>query len=101
MTISNSNDSLRSPKMHAILGTGRRHLSGWRGIFLLAGPALALGLAFKWNWLVAAGITPFVVSLLPCAAMCTLGFCLHKATGSTAQPKLPSADAEPDADRKN
>lgn len=42
------------------------------GIFALVGAGLALG----WPWLVAFGLAPLVLSLLPCAAMCALGFCM-------------------------
>ena len=36
-----------------------------------------IGLAFKWDWLTAVGAAPIVLSLLPCVAMCALGFCMR------------------------
>jgi len=33
------------------------------------------GLALGWDWVVAAGLAPLVVSVLPCVAMCALGMC--------------------------
>lgn len=42
---------------------------------ILAGIAIVAGLALNWNWLVAAGIAPILVALLPCALMCGLGLC--------------------------
>ncbi len=64
-------------------GTGiARYLPSWlrgrRGVLLgvvaLAGGGAALG----WPWLVAFGVAPLVLSLLPCAAMCALGLCMGK-----------------------
>ena len=34
---------------------------------------------FGWDWLVAAGFGPIIVSVLPCAAMCALGLCAMRA----------------------
>ncbi|WP_192359125.1 hypothetical protein [Mesorhizobium mediterraneum] len=39
------------------------------------------GLAFNWVWLVAAGIAPLLLSVLPCVAMCALGLCMNRMTG--------------------
>jgi hypothetical protein len=100
MTISNSIRFLGRSGIHSVLGGVRRYLGGRRSLWLVAGLVLAAGLALKWSWLVAAGIAPVVVSLLPCAAMCALGFCAHK-MGSGAAPKPPSADADADADGKS
>ena len=100
MTISNSIHFLERSGIRSVRDAARRHLAGRRSLWLIAGLVLAAGLALKWNWLVAAGIAPVVVSLLPCAAMCALGFCAHK-MGTGAAPTPPSADSEPDSDRKN
>ena len=70
-----------------MLDGARRYLGGRRSLWLVAGLILAAGLAFKWSWLVAAGIAPVVVNLLPCAAMCALGFCAHKmGSGAANRP---------------
>jgi len=37
--------------------------------------AIGVGLVFGWDWLVAAGIAPIIISVLPCVAMCVLGLC--------------------------
>src|SRR5712691_9929013 len=44
----------------------------WALIGLGIGGAIA-GLASGWDWVVAAGLAPLVVSVLPCIAMCALG----------------------------
>ena len=64
-----------------LLNAVRDYLHGWRGIAILAGVAMIAGLAFNWSWLVAAGIAPVLLSLLPCAAMCALGLCMNRMVG--------------------
>jgi hypothetical protein len=46
------------------------------GLLAIAGIAIVAGLAFNWSWLVAAGVAPLIVGVLPCVAMCALGFCM-------------------------
>lgn len=72
----------------------RSHLHGWRGITILASVAIVAGLVFNWSWLVAAGVAPVLLSLLPCAAMCALGLCMNRMGGrscstDTSAPKTP------------
>jgi hypothetical protein len=103
MTSFNLTDSLRSSNIRGMLAVARRFIGGPRGLLLLAGLAIAGGLAFKWSWLVAAGIAPVIVGLLPCAAMCALGLCMPKMLGSSSTPKPPAAnkEAESSPDRQN
>lgn len=70
---------------------------------LLGGVALALiaaGLIWQWSWLVAIGVAPLLVSAAPCVAMCALGLCMHRMSGSagaTVQngtPEIPSPQQE-------
>lgn len=65
-----------------------------------AAAGMAAGLFLGWNSLVAAGLAPIVLALLPCAAMCALGLCAsrlgQKNACSSAQepaPKEPSDSA--------
>jgi hypothetical protein len=51
---------------------------GTRGLMLMAGAIIAAGLALKWSWLVAIGVAPLLLTVLPCVAMCALGFCMMK-----------------------
>lgn len=99
MTISTSIHFLERPVVRNLLGHLRRGLGGRRALWLVAGLAFAAGLALKWNWLVAAGIAPVLVSLLPCAAMCALGFCAHKMSGAAAAKLPPDEGAPGGADR--
>ena len=50
------------------------------GAVALAGGGAALG----WPWLVALGVAPILLSLLPCAAMCALGLCMQRHGSSAA-----------------
>ena len=43
-----------------------------------AATGMAAGLFLGWNSLVAAGLAPIILALLPCAAMCALGLCASR-----------------------
>ena len=73
----------RTSPFGGIVRAVRAYLTGWRGLLLLAAIALAAGAAFNWNWLVAAGIAPLIVTALPCVAMCALGLCANKMMGKS------------------
>jgi len=51
-------------------------------VLLLIGTAAigATATFFSWGWLVALGITPVLLSVLPCIAMCALGLCMNHAS---------------------
>jgi hypothetical protein len=72
---------------------GRAVVGSRVGLLALAAAALGLGLAFNWSWLVAAGIAPLIVGLLPCAAMCALGLCAMGMGRKAAAPTPPSDPA--------
>ncbi|CZT37762.1 hypothetical protein GA0004734_00046630 [Rhizobium sp. 9140] len=57
-------------------------LPGRQGLIVLGALVLGLGAAFNWTWLVAAGIAPLLLSILPCVAMCALGLCMNRMTGA-------------------
>lgn len=61
----------------------RYYLGGRRGLLILAGLAIAAGLALNWSWLVAVGIAPILIAILPCLAMCALGLCMSRAGGKS------------------
>ena len=67
-----------------LLPTIRYYLGSRRGVMVLAGIAIVGGLTFNWNWLVAAGIAPILISVLPCAAICAIGVCCLKKTSRPA-----------------
>jgi hypothetical protein len=61
------------------------------GLASVAGAVIVAGLAFNWSWLVAAGIAPLLISVLPCAALCALGLCMTQMKGRGAATG-PAAD---------
>lgn len=80
--------------------------TGRRGLIAAGAVIVAAGLALNWSWLVAAGIAPVLLSVLPCVAMCALGLCMNRKTGRSCSaegvaqkegtdiPKVHSADME-------
>ena len=64
------------------------------GVFALVGAGLALG----WPWLVAFGLAPLVLAVLPCAAMCALGLCMKGGKDGKSchsQANAPGPEARP------
>ncbi|MGQ0485099.1 MAG: hypothetical protein ACT4SY_07100 [Hyphomicrobiales bacterium] len=59
-----------------VLYAARYYLGGRTGLILIAAAAIGLGAWSNWGWLVAAGLAPLLLTVLPCAAMCALGLCM-------------------------
>ena len=55
-------------------GLGQR-IGGRRGLIAATVLVIGLGLAFNWGWLVAVGLAPILIAVLPCVAMCGIGLC--------------------------
>lgn len=88
-----------------------RYLPSWlrgrRGLILGVVAIVGGGMALQWPWLVAIGVAPVLLSLLPCAVMCGLGLCMMGKTnqsnssqasqaiagGDVAAPKLLAMEA--------
>ena len=60
---------------------------GNRGLILLLIAAVAAGVALDWKWLVAVGVAPLILSVLPCAAMCAIGLCAMGGRDSSCAKK--------------
>lgn len=75
-------------------------------MLLAAVVVVALGgaAAGGWGWLVAAGIAPVLLSVLPCLIMCGLGLCMNRmasgraAEQSTTTAAVPGSEARANAD---
>jgi len=65
---------------------------GMRGLMILAAATVAAGLALNWSWVVAIGLAPILLAVLPCAAMCALGLCMMP-KGEAASRRESSPDA--------
>jgi len=59
------------------------HIGGRRGLIILAIGLAVGGMTMNWGWLVAIGVAPILLALLPCAVMCGLGLCMNKSGGKT------------------
>ncbi len=68
----------------------RYYLSGRRGLLVLALAAVVAGAAWNWNWLVATGIAPVLLTVLPCLVMCGAGLCMNKLIGGRSCQSPPA-----------
>lgn len=59
-------------------GSLRVLLKNRKLMMLTAAVVIAGGLVLNWGWLVAVGLAPLILSVLPCLAMCALGLCMNK-----------------------
>ena len=57
---------------------GRLILGSRRFWLVLVAVAVVAAVAFNWSWLVAVGVAPLLLTLLPCTAMCALHLCASK-----------------------
>ncbi|RTM10910.1 MAG: hypothetical protein EKK31_01575 [Hyphomicrobiales bacterium] len=73
-----------------------RTLGGTRGLIAVGAAIAVAGIALNWSWLVAVGIAPVLLSLLPCAAMCALGLCMNRMTGRSCSTKDVSPEERAD-----
>jgi len=76
----------------------RYWLRGRNGVIALIVLAVVIGAALNWSWLVAAGVVPLLITVLPCAVMCGLGLCMNKMVGrscstETNRVAVPKPDA--------
>jgi hypothetical protein len=70
----------------------RYWLRGRNGVIALIGLALVVGVALNWSWLVAAGVAPLLLTVLPCVVMCGLGLCMNRMTGSSCSTSSETSD---------
>ena len=73
---------------------GSRLILGSRRFWLvLAAAAVVAGAALNWSWLVAVGVAPLLLTLLPCTAMCALHLCASKSAGSSCAGEHQGAES--------
>jgi hypothetical protein len=76
----------------------RYWLGGRNGVIALVVLAVVIGGALNWSWLVAIGIAPLLITVLPCVAMCALGLCMNKMGGRSCSTEASSVETpKPDA----
>lgn len=86
MTYSDATNPSWSKNIRGAVASLRAAASTRRGLLTIAGVAIVGGLGLNWSWLVAAGIAPVLLSLLPCATMCALGLCAMQMSRKGAVP---------------
>src|SRR6266851_1843172 len=77
-----------------LLHAARYYLGSRWALVAIALVVAAGGIALNWSWLVAAGIAPVLLTLLPCAVMCGLGLCMNKLVGSSCATQPAQSDAK-------
>lgn len=86
------------PQWQGILASVRRRLISRSGLIVAAILAITVGAVFNWSVLVAAGIAPLILGVLPCVAMCALGLCGNRLFGggncSKAAPNAADSKAD-------
>jgi len=76
MTDTKLPETARNSLSGDLLYAARYYLGGRIGLIVVAAAALGLGAYSNWGWLVAAGLAPLFLTVLPCAAMCAVGLCM-------------------------
>jgi len=87
-------DALNLTRYYAwsVINRVRPYLRGRRGLILSAVAILGAGTALNWDWLVAVGIAPIILTLAPCAVMCALGLCIKGAGKSCSSDNQNTKD---------
>jgi hypothetical protein len=76
----------------------RYWLRGRNGVIALVVLAVVIGGALNWSWLVAVGIAPLLITVLPCAVMCALGLWMNRMGGGSCSSEARSVETpKPDA----
>lgn len=86
-----STGTINTSLIRDLLHAGRYYLLSRRGIAIVATIAIVAGIAFNWNWLVATGIAPILLTALPCAVMCGFGLCFNRIFGSSCSQESSGA----------
>jgi hypothetical protein len=75
MTTSDPARPVQNSLARDLFYAARYYLGTRFGLLAIAALALGLGAYSSWDWLVAAGIAPLLLTFAPCAVMCALGLC--------------------------
>lgn len=82
MTTADVQLARQGPPREMCQRSNRLILGKWKFWLALATVAVIAGTALNWSWLIAVGVAPLLLILLPCAVMCALGLCLMKQAGA-------------------
>ena len=75
MNLSDASKAKSTSLSRDALSAARYYLGNWRVLLILAIVIAVTGVALEWDWLVAVGLAPIVLSTLPCLVMCAFGVC--------------------------
>ena len=59
------------------------------------------GLALNWGWVVALGIAPLILGVLPCAVMCAFGLCMMGGKSNACQGDVNTRVCQADDTQSN
>lgn len=66
-----------------------------QGLMILAAVLIIASVVLTKDWLIAAGLAPILIAMVPCLVMCGLGLCMHKTTGGSCENGAATKDGEP------
>jgi len=81
MSLSESTRTKDTSLKGDMLAAARYYLGNRRALLILAIVGLVASLALNWDWLVAIGLAPILLSTLPCLVMCAFGVCMMCRSG--------------------
>lgn len=89
------------PASRTIASQLRERLGRRSALLLIGSVAVLAGAFYSWDWLVALGVAPLLLGVLPCVAMCALGLCMNHASRrpSAKDAASPERAAHGDAER--
>ena len=90
MSASQRSNAAETSLARDLVSAGRYYIGRGRGLLIVAIVVVTAGVALNWSWLVAIGLAPLLLGVLPCVAMCAVGLCMGKATARTG-PSDPAA----------
>jgi hypothetical protein len=76
MTVGKPTETAEVPLSRLALNLARHYLGNRWVLLALGAVVLLAGIGLNWSWLVAAGLAPILISVLPCLVMCALGVCM-------------------------
>lgn len=84
-----------------LIYAARYYLRDRRVQIALAAILVGGGLAFNWGWVVAIGVAPLILSVLPCVVMCALGLCMVGGKSNACKGDANSGVSQADNDQPN
>lgn len=95
MTVPKNTETGESPLAQDILQYCKAQFGNRRSVAMLTAAGASAAIALNWSWLVAVGIAPVLIAVLPCLVMCGLGLCMNRAMGSSCESSSSSNNPDP------